>query len=121
MTVAPTLATDKAVSANATSLKRLDVSWVGVSVSETADAIAMSLRGPAAVQFTGTFNDATVVLKASNDGSNWVGIQDAEGVMISATSDAIFEFETFAAYIKPVVTGGSTPSVNVYVSMWSSK
>lgn len=65
------------------------------------------------VQFAGSFGGATVTLQMSNDGTNWVTIKDLQGVVISATATAMFEFTCSAAYIKPSVTGGSANNVDV--------
>lgn len=66
------------------------------------------------VQFTGTFNGGTTAaLQMSNDGTNWVTIKDLQGVPISTTAAAMFEFTCSAAYIRPSVTIGSSDDVDV--------
>lgn len=65
------------------------------------------------VQFAGTFGGSTVTLQMSNDGTNWVDIKDLQGITVSATATAMFEFTCSAAYIRPSVTGGSANNVDV--------
>lgn len=60
----------------------------------------------AAVQFTGTFDSATAVLQGSNDGTNWVTLDDLSGVAISMTAAGAAEFSTAMLYIRPSTSGG---------------
>ena len=69
------------------------------------------------VQFVGTFGGATVKLQMSNDGTNWVDIKDLQGTTISATSASMFEFTCSAAYIKPLVSGGSANNLDVILAL----
>ena len=66
-----------------------------------------------AVQFDGTFGGSTAKLQASNDGTTWFDMKDLQGTTVSATSAALFEITTSAAYIKPTVTDGSENNVDV--------
>jgi hypothetical protein len=67
------------------------------------------------VQVTGTFGSSTVIMQASNDGTNYFPLKDLQGTAISFTSAGGAEFSTSAAYIRPSSSGGTSDSVNVTV------
>ena len=65
------------------------------------------------VQIGGTVGGATVTLKGSNDGSNWEILNDPQGTPISVSNTAIVGISEITRYVKPEVSGGSSPSVTV--------
>jgi hypothetical protein len=89
--------------------------WTGIVTGDTAESIGIHNAAPVAgsVQFGGTFGGATVKLQASNDDVTFFDMKDLQGVPISSSSAALFEFTSAAIYFKPVVTGGSANSLNV--------
>lgn len=67
-----------------------------------------------AVQFVGTIGTA-VTLEVSNDGTNFVTLNDKDGTAISTgTSGAMFEFSTAARFIRP---GSPTGTSDVDVTL----
>lgn len=60
-----------------------------------------------AVQFTGTIGTA-VTLEVSNDGTNFVTLNDKDGTAISTGSAGMFEFSTAARYIRPGAPTGTS-------------
>lgn len=60
----------------------------------------------AAVHFTGTFDSATAVLQGSNDGTNWLTLNDPNGTAVSFTAAGYAEVSTALAYIRPSTSGG---------------
>lgn len=83
----------------------------GDTISPLGVAGAAGVAG--AVQFGGTFGGATAKLQASNDGTTYFDMKDMNGVVISATAAALFEFSTAAVYLRPAVSGGTADAVDV--------
>lgn len=92
--------------------------WTSVTESDTASPITLGGSAPAlsAVQFTGTFGGATCVMQGSNDGTNWVGLNDLTGAAISLTGEGGAEFTTSFVYIRPSFSGGSSQSLTTTMS-----
>jgi len=75
-----------------------------------ADATAVfqpgSRRQIGSVQATGTFTSATLALQGSNDGTNYVTIEDIQGNAASLSAAGLIEFQTTFLYYK--LQGGGT-------------
>lgn len=69
------------------------------------------------VQVIGTFGGATVTLKGSNDGTNWVTLKDLQGNDVSFTATGMVEFTTSAAYIRADAAGGTGDNIDVLVTL----
>lgn len=97
------------------------VTWETLTEADTGAAFAPGSTDPLAgsVQVIGTFGGATVILQGSNDGTNWVGLNDVAGNAISLTAAGAAEFSTAMAYIRPSASGGSSQDVDVIVSLRS--
>lgn len=93
--------------------------WSPVTESDTVSYATIGGVGTLAgsVQVTGTFGSATVVLQGSNDGTNWVTLKDTSGTAISLTAAGASEFSTGMAYIRPSISGGSSQSLTITVSV----
>lgn len=91
--------------------------WADIVTGDTIVAFPVAAQAAVAgaVQFDGTFGGATVGLQASNDGTTFFDMKDLGGTVVSASSAGLFEFTTAAAYIRPVVTGGSANAIDVIV------
>lgn len=93
------------------------VIWTGVSTADTM--VAWKLTGSQALAAAVAFDDnsawgsSTVKLQASCDGTNYFDMKDTLGNTISATANAMFEFSTAAAYLKPASSGGTADNVDV--------
>ena len=87
----------------------VELVWETLTPSDTAAEQETGGSQPiaGAVQVVGTFSGSTVVLQASNDGTNWVTLKDVTGTDISFTSTGMAEFSTAALYIRPSISGGS--------------
>ena len=86
------------------------VFWETLTDADTATEIQPAGLSPifGAVQFVGTIGTA-VTLQVSNNGTNWVTLNDKDGTAISTgTSGAMFEFSTAARYIRPGTPTGTS-------------
>lgn len=83
----------------------------GSPVSYASNAHA----GAVTVQVTGTFGvGGTVVIEGSNDGTNYVTLNDAGGAALSLTAAGLKAIRELPAYIRPRVTAGDgTTSLTV--------
>lgn len=103
---------------------RYEYLWEAVTTAGNAAIVGVPLRIAGAfgtVQVTGTFGSATVTMQKSNDGTNYVALDDTEGNAISLTSTGMAEFATGAAYIRPQVAGGTGDDLDVLVVTWAGK
>jgi hypothetical protein len=91
--------------------------WAAFSTADTAVSVRLeNMQGLAgAIQVTGTFGGATIVLQVSNDGTNWATLKDGTGTNISITSAGMSEFSTAALYLRPSSSGGTADDVTVTV------
>jgi hypothetical protein len=55
------------------------------------------------VQFSGTFNSATVVLEGSNDGTNYKTLTDAAGTALSLTAAGLKQVTESPLFVRPNV------------------
>ena len=91
--------------------------WETLTTADTASPVKVqNMQGLAgAVQVTGTFGSATVVLQVSNDGTNYVTLSDSTGAAISLTAAGMREFSTAARFLRPSVSGGTGDDLDVIV------
>ena len=91
--------------------------WETLTENDTAEAHEPSgvsgLFG--SVQFIGTFGGATLVLQGSNDGTNWVTLNDKDGNAISTAAAGAYDFSTAMRYVRPSPSGGTGQDVDVYM------
>lgn len=95
------------------------ITWADCATGDTINSATLENMqgGVGAVQLSGTWGGATVVLQVSNDGSTWATMKDVNGASISATDDAFHEFSTAGVYIRPSSSGGSSDAVDVVVAL----
>lgn len=95
------------------------VTWTGMATGDTIESYTpIGTAGIAgAIQISGTFGGATVILQQSNDGSTWFTAKDVFGDDVSATANAIFEISLSALYIRPSISGGTGDAVNVILAL----
>ena len=67
------------------------------------------------IQAVGTFGGGTVTLQGSNDGTNWVTVKDKSGTDIGITTNGGAEFSSAYLYHRPLITGGSSDDVDVFI------
>lgn len=96
--------------------------WTGettagnASIQRYAPLISLAT---ASVQVTGTIGGATVALQGSNDGVTYTTLKDLSGATMSFTAAGYAEFSSGAAFIKPLISGGTGDSINVIVTHWA--
>lgn len=88
--------------------------WRGLDGGGVIAPLAASGQSAIAgcVQFKGNLG-AGVTLQASNDGETYFDMYDVRGNLITATTDALFEFSTAAALIRPALNGPVGASAEV--------
>lgn len=93
------------------------VIWETVKNDDTATALPISEQWglAASVQASGTFNNGSVTMQHSNDGTNWFTARDLQGSDIVLTADGIAEFSLSSAYIRPSFSGGTAGTGDVDV------
>lgn len=92
------------------------VFWDGLVKGDTGSPLEMPARADRSVQIIGTFDSATVTLKGSNDGTNYVTLDDNEGTAISLTSAGLVGVRDPVRYIRPEVSGsGGSADIDVYL------
>ena len=72
----------------------------------------------ASVQVSGTIGGATVALQGSNDGVTYTTLKDTAGSPLSFAAAGYAEFSSAAAFIKPLISGGTGDNINVIVAHW---
>ena len=96
--------------------------WSGAATGDTINPFTVSQQYglAASVQAVGTFGGATVKLQVSNDGTNWADAKDVLGDVVTMTATGYFELSLSAAYIKPVITGGTGDSIDAIIVLRGS-
>ena len=91
------------------------VNWTGIATGDTINSYAIpeELGVNGCVQITGTFGGASVSMEVSNDGDTWFTLKDDNNAAITVTANGFADFSTAAIYIRPVISGGTSDSVNV--------
>lgn len=84
------------------------VSWTPLTSANAAGTpIELSGSTIRSIQFSGTFDSATIILEGSNDGTNYQTLTDPQGNAISKTSAALEQIEEATRYVRPSSSGGS--------------
>ena len=88
-----------------------------ISQGDTCAPLLLPAGVDKSVQFQGTFNGATLAIMGSNDGVNFVTLNDTFGVPITGVATAqIRQINEETKYIVPVLTGGGgQTALNVIV------
>ena len=76
--------------------------WETAAGGDTCTEISPNGSEPLAanIHAFGTFG-GTLTMQGSNDGTNWFTLKDTQGNDCTATSEAVFEVSTAAAYLRP--------------------
>jgi hypothetical protein len=91
--------------------------WSALTTNDNGDPVTSAAWTDRSVQVDGTFATATVVLQGSNDGTNWFTLTDPLGNNISFTAAGLKQVLQAAVYMRPSVTSGTSPSINVRLLM----
>lgn len=84
--------------------------WAAVTEADTFAAVDLRDYEAAAIEFTGTFGGATVVLQGSVL-TTWATLKDLGGTAISATSAAWQSVREQPRYVRPSAGSGSSQSL----------
>ena len=96
------------------------ISWTG---GATADGAAPAVELPEwadnCVHIIGTIGGATITIEGSNDGTNFLTLNNAQGGALQFTSlaAALKQIVERPRYIRPVITGGTATGIGVYLMM----
>ena len=95
----------------------LVVKWTAVTESDTCAAIQLPAWSDRSVQVNGTFGSATCVIQGSNDGTNYVTLNNPADAALSFAAAGLEAILELTAYLKPSISGGTSQSLNIYVHM----
>ncbi len=88
--------------------------WTGITDADTVTPIELGAFADRSVQVTGVGSPAaTVTIVGSNDGTNYVTLNDLQGSPLSFTAAGLKGISEATRYIKPAVTGGTGEAVVV--------
>ncbi|MBR0660218.1 hypothetical protein [Neoroseomonas oryzicola] len=83
------------------------VSWAGLLNGDDGAPFEMPSGRQPSVHFAGTFGaGGAIVFEGSNDGTNYVTLNDTGGTTISKTSAALVAVREVPRYVRPRVTAG---------------
>lgn len=93
------------------------VTWSGLTAqTDTAIPYSRMDLGDRSIQFSGTFNGATVQFQGSNDGVNYFPLSTPAGTTIQFTSPGLAQVTEAVCYVMPVITGGSGANINAVMA-----
>lgn len=92
--------------------KAMTHTWT-LSDNESGEAIESPHYVDRSVQVAGSLGGGTVTLQGSNDGSNYEVLTDATGAVLSFTASGLKQVLQVTRYIKPVITGATSPDVQI--------
>jgi hypothetical protein len=83
------------------------ITWPSLANGDTGDSAVVAANPDKTLQIVGTFGvGGTVVLQGSNDGTNWVTLNDGTGSAISLTAAGLVSVLENPRYVRPNVTAG---------------
>ncbi len=80
--------------------------WSSLQAGDEGEPLAMATSNDRSLQIFGTFGGATVELRGSNDGVNYVVLADTQGIPLSFNTAKIEVILELTLFVKPVVVGG---------------
>jgi hypothetical protein len=97
------------------------VRWTSITEADAGNAVEFPALKARTIQATGTFDSGSVALHGSNDGTNFVALEDWEGNAIAITSAGLVKVgDLQVRQIKPVITGGGgTQDITINLLMSS--
>lgn len=105
------------------------LAWEGLTTNDTGRPLNIGLWADKSVHFLGNFGSgATVVLQGSNDpranpahadhaSAEWVTLTDPQGNALSKTAAGLEQVMENVWWIRPSVTGGTSPDIDVVIKM----
>lgn len=81
--------------------------WTGLLNGDDGSPVDWAVWPDRSVQFIGTFGaGGSISLQGSNDGTNWVILNDLQGSVITKTSAGLEGIAEITRYVRPIVTAG---------------
>lgn len=97
------------------------VTWAGMSTADTGTAYRPQGRvrhiAGQADDTGGAWGSATLIMQGSNDGTNYVALNDLGGDAISLTEDGGFSVGEAHRELRPSMSGGTGDNVNVTLTV----
>jgi len=93
------------------------VKWEAVTEADTCAAVALPAWSDRSVQVNGTFGGATVIIQGSNDGTNYVTLNNPADAALSFAAAGLEAVLELTATLKPSISGGTGQSINIYLHM----
>ena len=103
------------VTTSTTSVKGVkQVRWDSLAAGDDGSPIA-TIGSKTSVQVVGTPGTSTVTIQGSNDGTNWVNLNDEAnpGSACSFTAAGLKGVLQYPAYIRPIVSAGTGAGLSV--------
>lgn len=93
--------------------RRWSYTWAGITEADEGNPIKI----PAYVeeftfQVVGTFGGGTFQLQGSNDGVNYIVLQDWANADVGATTTKVFRVSNLPNFVKPKATAGAAANVS---------
>lgn len=89
------------------------VTWETIAHGDTINAFDATNYVVESVQITGTFGGGTVSWTGSNDGTNYVALNNLAGSTAATSSAALIGIQTQTQLVKPAIAGGTGGDVDV--------
>jgi hypothetical protein len=97
------------------------IKWTAVTEADTCAPVAIPTHADRSVQVNGTFGGATAVIQGSNDGTNYLTLNNPADAALSFSSAGLEAILESTAYIKPLISGGTGQTLNIYIHMRGDK
>ena len=93
------------------------VTWTGLTTDDTGQPWRRNDYTDKCVTITGDFGSgATVTMQGSNDGTNWFSLTDPQANAIAKTAAAMEQILENPVWIRPSVSGGTSPDLDIIIS-----
>lgn len=105
------------------------LAWEGMTTNDTGMPVNVALWADKSIHIFGNFGSgATVVWQGSNDpranpkhddhaSATWLTLTDPQGNALSKTAEAIEQVLENTWWVRPKVTGGTNPDIDVVTTM----
>lgn len=93
------------------------ITWSALVSGDTGQPLSLAQFADRTIQIGGTFDGSTVIIEGSLDGTNYHTLTDPQGNALSFTLAGLEAVSELVSSLRPRVSGGSSPSVNVTLLM----
>lgn len=87
--------------------------WTTITENDTCSGVSAPAFTDRSIQVSGAFGGATVAIHGSNDGTNYVALTTDGSTACSFTAAGLKTVYEPTLYIKPVISGGTSQSLNI--------